>query len=421
MPTPSLRLLAGAAAALALAALPTPARAQTAPAITEPAPAAAPPPAPAPAPEPTPHWYDRLTLAAFVDTYASLNANAPKPSSNLLRAYDGNTGFSLHWAGIDASLAAGPVGATIGLRFGPSAPIYAGADASVGLTYVKQAFATWKPLDKLTLDFGKCDQPFGSEVADSQLNPNYTRSALYWYAQPLFFTGLRADYAFSDGVDLKVFAVNGWNVSVDQNRGKSFGAQLTLKPFEGLLAAVGFLSGPEQPDTIRCGDGTTFDAATASCIPATTPTSSGTYVVSGADSRYRHLVDLVVDATVASGVRLLFNADYGTEQLVDGRETFYGANAVLGVTLSDVWSIALRGDAFRDQRGTMMGTGRRTTMIDGTFTVGAAPTKNLLFKLDLRLDHVTVDGAPEGVFPRGNGSLGPYQPTATLGIVATTN
>ena len=96
-----------------------------------PAPAAAAPVAPAAAPAPpaappAPKWYDKIKVDGFVDTYASANFNFPKPQTGIngLRAFDVTNGAALHWAGLNASFAPEPVGATIALRFGPGANIY---------------------------------------------------------------------------------------------------------------------------------------------------------------------------------------------------------------------------------------------------------------------------------------------------------
>src|SRR5262249_32685498 len=101
--------------------------------------------------------------------------------------------------------------------FGPAAEILAGDDANHGLSFVKQAFATWRPLGAegaLSVDFGKFDGIYGYEVADSQKNVNYTRGLLYTI-QPAFHTGLRASYAFTDVVSGTLFVANGWDRSVD--------------------------------------------------------------------------------------------------------------------------------------------------------------------------------------------------------------
>lgn len=251
--------------------------------------------APATAPTVTQSVLDKISADAFADTYGSINYNFPKPQGPLalspsgiavggndFRAFDTAEGFSINWIGVNATYAADPIGGTVSLRMGPSAVRYnAGPDDVNGLQFVKQAYATWKPVGKLTLDLGKWDQPYGSEVADSQLNIDYTRSLLFWYAQPLFFTGLRVDYAPSDAVDLKVFAANGWNNSIDNNRGKSFGAQIVLKPVDQIVFYVGDVVGPEQADF-------------AVVVPGGTTTAVGSDVA-GANSHLRNLADLVID------------------------------------------------------------------------------------------------------------------------------
>ncbi len=244
----------------------TPPAAPSASALAEPPPATPPAGAtgaPAPA-SPLAPILDKVSADAFVDGYFSFNSNAPKPAANSslygpstnnmglpasaggfyaasggnsYRAFDTAQGFALNWVGLNASYAADPIGGTVSLRMGPGATIYhAGtSDETAGLQFVKQAYVTWKPADKVTLDFGKWDQPFGSEVADSQLNMNYTRSVLFWYAQPLWFTGLRADYALSDSFDAKIFMANGWNETLKLNRSYSFrsagrSASLRMRP-----------------------------------------------------------------------------------------------------------------------------------------------------------------------------------------------
>jgi hypothetical protein len=374
-------------------------------------PVVAPPPE-APA-NTVPSWLALVKLEAFVDAYASINYNFPKPESgkNLFRAFDDTNGFALHWVGVNASVLPDPVGGSISLRFGRGALLYNGTDATAGLVNVKQAFASWKPLgkaSKLTLDFGKFDQPYGSELADSQLNVNYTRSFLYWLAQPLFFTGLRADYAFSDAVDLKVVAVNGWNGSIDVNRGKSFGAQLNVKPIDTLLVALGYLVGPEQSD---------YDPGAAAVGGAPARPASH---VPGASSRLRQLVDVVVDLAVTPELRALFNANYGRETLPIITAEWYGANLALRYAFASALSVAVRGEWYRDADGFTTSTGQPTTLLGGTLTLGFNPTPNLIVKLEQRAD-VASTRDDTALFPRSAVDAAKTQVTTTLGLVATTN
>jgi hypothetical protein len=372
------------------------------------------PPAPLPNAPPEAKWYENLKLGAFADAYYAYNFNQPHPEAylglaggNYLRAYDLHQGFSLHWAGVDAVYAYQSVGATVGLRFGPSTVVYNPYDAVFGAEFIKQAYASWKPLGiegPLTLDFGKYDQPFGSEVADSQLNLNYTRSLLYWLAQPLHFTGLRIDYAVAPWFDVKLFVVNGWNRVADNNAMKDLGAQVMLKPMDQATFYLGYMLGAEQPDT-------TVEPPLA---PGDSPTITRD---SSANQRFRHLVDFVADINPTPNLRLLLNADYGTEELTDGvTATWYGANLAIGIKPVDEFLIAPRGEVYLDDSFTF-GAGVKRTLYSGTLTLGYLPLPNLIIKLDGRGDF-----ADDALFPSTTpGHVNQQQLTVTLGMVATTN
>ena len=411
--------------AAAVAVAPAPPPPPVAPAANPPPPAAEPTVAPLTSPAPgagkpaepaTAKWYDGVAIEAFVDGFASINYNFPKPQSptggfggNQLRAFDTAQGFALHWVGLNASVAPEPVGGTVSLRLGPSAGIYNGSDSAYGLQFVKQAFASWKPggaQSSVTLDFGKYDQPFGSEVADTQLNLNYSRSGLYWYAQPLFFTGLRLDWAVTDMIDLKLFAANGWNNSVDTNRGKSFGAQINVKPTAETLIAVGYMGGPEQADAAVGND------------------ASGASVVTDTDAggNLKHLVDVVFDATIAEKFRILLNGDYGAETLpVVGGVSWYGVNLGLKYQFDDAWGLALRGEYYGDPDGYTTATGKKgTKLVDGTLTASYSPSNHLLLRLEQRLDYLTSDGDTARFQTKLTGTSH-TQMTTMLGVVVKTN
>jgi hypothetical protein len=421
----------------------TPPAASSAPPVTAPAPAetaapaapvAAPPPVATSAPSsaavapatPSPSVLDKVTADAFVDVYGAINYNFPKlqgpvvvsatgatTGATAFRAFDTADGFSINWIGLNAAYAADPIGGTIGLRLGPATGRYnSGAypltsDNANGLQFVKQAYVTWKPADKVTLDFGKWDEPFGSEVADSQLNIDYTRSLLFWYAQPLFFTGLRFDYAPVDAFDLKLFAANGWNNTIDNNAGKTFGAQVTIKAGSLLTLYLGDALGPEQTD---------FGISTSSTGSATVSD------VSGADSHLRNLADLVVDFDPTSNLRFLLNADYLSEASVlnpisGAPETggLYGVNLAIRYAATDSFSAAIRGEIVKDDHGDFLGTGQATTMESGTLTLAYTFGSHLTFMLDGR-----IDAADSAVFPQNTSDTSKTQFTTTLGVIAST-
>jgi len=377
-----------------------------APAPAAAAPAAAPPATPAAAPG---NWYDKFAVDAFVDAYATINGNGPKPQQpvpitggpggNSFRAFDVAEGFALNWIGVNASYTADKIGGTIGLRVGPGASIYNNpADNAVGLNIVKQAYATWKPVDKLTLDLGKWDQPFGSEVADSQMNMNYSRTFLFWYMQPLFFSGLRVDYAASDAFDIKVFAANGWNETLDINRGKTFGGQIFLKPADQAMFYIGYVGGPENADTAI--------------------TANGPVDVPDANDHWRHMVDFVADISPIPALRFLLNLDYRTESNLPGHtESVYGGNLVIRYNFTDAFNAALRGEWYHDEHADTLGIagGPSTDLEDGTLTLTYGIGTHLAFMLDNRLDV-----ANQSIFQKGTTETSKTQWTTELGVIAST-
>jgi Putative beta-barrel porin-2, OmpL-like. bbp2 len=456
---------------------PPPTLAPAPPALTPPPPAPAPQPPPpqaepprltlAPSTEPplAPHpfdeglepagsdaaWYDAFDFRFFVDGYFALNYRFPKPQvdpgTDRVRAYDNAQGFALGWAGMDLSRAPDPVGGTLSLRFGPSADRYnsscfgassAACDAAHGLTNVKQAFASWKPAgadSAVTIDFGKFDTIYGAEVADSQDNINYTRGVLYWLGQPLFHTGLRVSADISH-FTLRALAVNGWNNTLDNNSMKTFGVQVVahVPRADGnrdlLAVSAGYLFGPERDDTlpVSCAVGQAFNPASASGCSVTTNTAAqrtGTLDRSSSNSKgFRHFLDLVVTSDPIDALHLVANADFGTEQVrVQPDSTlFTGAQwwgAMLGARfgVSELFGIGARGEYYHDDDGlTTNLPGYTIDIVTGTVTLDFAPMKELLIRLDNRLDWSNKE-----IFQKGIRDSTGTIVTSTLGVVATTN
>jgi hypothetical protein len=423
------------------------AAAQDPPAQPPPAPPPAPEPAPAPAPAPTTAptpppaaqtaapaqekpkaWHELIELGAFVDTYFALNWRFPRPNqnANLYHPYTQSSGFGMAWVGLDASVAPDPVGGTLQLRFGPGVPNLALGDFSLpgGIGFVQNGYASWKPGGKegsLTLIAGKFDTIYGAEVAQSQLNINYSRGLLYNLAQPFFHTGLRADWAINDVFTFKAMAVNGWNNTLDNNRGKSLGLQVAAAPSEKISFSLGYMTGPEQADTIQCGAGTTVDIVAGACVDSA-GANADTYNVPGANERFRHLFDVVADYRPTDALRFVFNADFVTEsRLVDPNNLttknakWYGASLLARYQLSKVFAVGGRGEIVRDLDG-LITVPAVETLYTGTLTLEAAPTKYILIRLDNR-----VDAADSAVFPAKIGVTDKTQWTTILGVVAKTN
>jgi hypothetical protein len=446
---------------------PEPATAPAAPAIPAPSPEPAPAePAPTPLPEPMLRgvapdiealpWYDAIEFRGFVDGYLSLNWRFPKPqggANSVTRAYDTSNGFALSWAGIDATYPAEPVGGTLSLRFGPTAERIAGGcisgtcDAAVGLSNVKQAFASWRPWSAVQLDFGKFDTIYGAEVAESQDNLNYTRGIVYWFTQPLFHTGLRVSAELTEALTLRALLVNGTNNTIDNNVGKDLGLQLALNvPRSGdggtlLAASLGYLVGPEQDDLafVECDPATQYfdPAAPSGCAEGNGGATSG--VVDRASSNtegLRHLIDLVATFTPIDPLTLQLNFDLDIERVRDAADagrfiqhTWWGVMLGARYAFVDEFAVAVRGEYLDDPDAYGTGiaklypplteTDKPVTdmkMVTGTLTLDYRPADYLILRLDNR-----IDWASKEIFPVSVRELAGGMMTSTLGVVVTTH
>ncbi|MFT3925328.1 MAG: outer membrane beta-barrel protein [Myxococcales bacterium] len=213
-------------------------------------------------------WTDNFTLGAYVDAYGALRSdsnrrrlpvvdgskvygsnvpngtNAGPQVTNGWDAYVQNSGFTLASAGLDAAYSGEKFGATISLRFGPSVNrFYAQDQSPFGIENILQAYATWKPFSKLTLDMGQFYTIYGAEVFESWRNMNYSRGALYYSMQPFWHTGLRANLAVTDKLAINALLVNGVNTAYEGNKSPSLGLQVVATPTDELFFAVGWLGG----------------------------------------------------------------------------------------------------------------------------------------------------------------------------------
>jgi hypothetical protein len=433
----------------------------TEPAAPAPAPAAPEPERPAltPLAEPALHpvppevddiaWWEAIEFRAFVDAYLNVNYNFPKPQGGtnaVTHPYDPNNGFSLSWVGLDATYPAEPVGGTIALRFGPSADRIASScfegtcDSDVGLTNVKQAYASLRPGGAgsvIALDFGKFDTPFGAEVAESQDNINYTRGVVYWYLQPLFHTGLRVTADITEELALTGLLVNGYNNTVDNNLGKDLGLKLAYtaprSDHGGPLfsASVGYLAGPEREDftTKTCGADQHFDpdvdGGCAAGAPSDGQSQSG--VLDRPSTNFeglRHLVDVVLSFTPDDALTLLVNGDLGAERVRDTvqedrfvQHVYWGAMLGARYAFHEKFAVAARAEYLNDKDGFATGfLGNDIELVTGTLTLEARPADFLIVRLDGRMDYSTRE-----IFQKSVRDATGTLPTTTLGIVATTD
>jgi hypothetical protein len=417
--------------------------------VPAPAPEAAPAAETATGPDAAPGgkaWYDALNFQAFVDAYASVNYNFPKPQTgtNSFRGYDSSNGFSVAWVGLNVGYDPDPVGGQLSLRFGPATEAHHGClvgtcDNEIGAQFIKQAFVSWRPGGAdapLTLDFGKFDTIVGAEVAESWVNMNYTRGTLFWIGQPFFHTGLRATYQAHEMVTLKALAVNGWNNTVDNNAGKTFGLQVGVTPTDQLALYLGWIGGPEQGDTttITCEDDTAYDPESGTCVASPGTTGGDNLVDQGGANDFeawKHIIDFVATFQATEALSLVLNGDYvlqgtrgpdGSGGVSVEDQAYYAVMLGAKYQLSPVWAVAARGEYFGDPDALAFDVGEDFALATATLTIEAKPTDNLILRLDTRGDFaLDGEGGNKDIFPKDVRDSSSSQITSTLGVVVVTN
>lgn len=188
----------------------------------------------------------------------------------------------------------------------------------------------------LRFDYGKMGTFIGAEVLEAKDNPNYSRSFLFSYAEPLTHTGLKMSYPVADAVSLALFAVNGWDNATDNNKAKSYGVSLGLTPAEVFSASVNYLTGPEQMDN---------------------------------SSNARSLLDVVATIKPVKPLAIILNYDDGKEEkAVAGEDVKWsGLSGIVKYDITEKYAVAVRGEYFKDTDGYRTGTVQKLKEATVTF------------------------------------------------------
>ena len=155
------------------------------------------------------------------------------------------------------SFTAGKVGVSL---FKPVGDAYLFAQLTTALdgsgeaaTEIDNLLVSWTPrtANRWTVAFGRFDSPIGFERDDEPLNLIPTNSFNFTYARPGKLTGVQLHYTASPRLDVWAVAANGWDVAVDNNRGKTALARAQFIPIPWVTVGVTGVYGPEQASTDR--------------------------------------------------------------------------------------------------------------------------------------------------------------------------
>jgi hypothetical protein len=275
-----------------------------------------------------------LGLSIYLQGSYNYNFNSPDSGLNDLRIFDQKANsFMLDLAEIvfQKDPPTGGLGFKLKISAGETAKYIhslglasSNADFPFDLTEAYVSYVA--PLGKgIRLDFGKMATFIGAEVIEARDNPNYSRSFLFNYAEPLTHTGFKVGYNFTDSLNTAVFAVNGWDNSSDNNKDKSYGVSIGFAPADQFSGSINMITGPEQASN---------------------------------NSSYRSLVDVVATIKPIKPLSFILNGDLGYEEKAvnNVNASWHGISAIVKYDITDMHAIALRGEYFNDRQGARTGT-----------------------------------------------------------------
>jgi hypothetical protein len=215
----------------------------------------------------------------------------------------------------------------------------------------------------LRFDAGKFVTHIGGETIETVKNWNYSHSFFYTYAIPFQDTGLHISYPWSDTFYTDFYVLNGWNVTVDNNKGKTLGPAIGWIPVPWMSIYTNYLGGPEQ-----------------------TGISS---------SNLRHLWDTQIFLGPFEGWNFMVNYDLGHENdaLNAGTEDvgWSGLTGYARYAVNDWFEPSVRLEYYKDNDG--FTTGMDQSLWGLTFTlntklgVGKSTGSLVLFRPEIRWDH----------------------------------
>lgn len=331
-----------------------------------------------------------VKVRGWIDSYFEGNFNGPKRSTvnanqalSVIKSRDltieGRT-FDVHDISFSLSLAelevekvpeVGGVGFKFDLAFGDTQDIIvdtikaASGSQSVSdfdRTFQHASISYVAPIGKgLRFDFGKFVTHIGGETIETIKNHNYSHAFFYTYAIPFQDSGLRVHYDWTDTFYTELYILNGWNVTSDNNDGKTFGPSIGWAPSPKFSAYLNYLVGNEQ---------------------------TGNNKFSG---NLRHLFDAQVNFAPTERLNFHFNFDYAFEDDALGGTRgaqWGGVTGWIRYRLTDAFEPSFRVEWYRDDDGFTTGVGQSLVGLTLTlgYKIGIGKLANILLRPEYRVD-----------------------------------
>jgi hypothetical protein len=184
-------------------------------------------------------------------------------------------------------------------------------------------------------------------------------------------------YALSDKVSVMGLVVNGWNDVVENNSGKTLGAQITVKPTGSLSIVQNYMTGPEQPHS---------------------------------NDHWRQLSDSIVTYTVSPALSVMANYDYGHDEIAGVAGHWQGIAGYAKVQANKWIAFSPRLEYYDDAAGLTTGAIQKLKEVTGTVELKATDT--LLCRIEYRTDF-----SNQAVFQNSDGALKKNQTSIGVGVL----
>lgn len=340
---------------------------------------------PAPAPPEEPHgFFSGTQVGGLVDVYYDYFSTKPEGDA-LYRNFDTRHN-ALRFSMAQLWIAKAPTanqraGYKVKLNFGHAATMINAYEPSRtdALENFEEGFVSYlAPIGKgLQFDVGKFVTQHGAEVIEAKDNWNYSRSLLFALAIPYYHTGVRATYTLNDKVSVMGAVVNGWNDFKDNNGGKTFGAQIALKPVPAVSIVQNYMTGPEQAHD---------------------------------NGNWRQLSDTIVTYTVNPALSLMANYDYGHDTIAGISDHWQGIAGYAKFQANKWIALSPRFEVYGDPSG--LTTGAPQTLKELTGTVEVKAIENLLCRVEYRTDF-----SDQSVFTNRSGESKKSQTSIGFGVL----
>jgi hypothetical protein len=349
-----------------------------------------------------------VELHAYASSSYSFNIDqptqrAPNSATNVNRVYDTDHNsfkFDVGELVIQKDTPnPGDVGFRTDLTYGFSEPEVNQSAADTGDTQshqfdVQQGFVSYNaPIGSgLQLDFGKFGTHIGAEVMSGYdgWNYNLSRSWLFSFG-PFTHTGVRAAYTINNMISVLGMVANGWDNTVENNDGKSVGAQIAITPNDSVSLFLNWVSGPET-----IGNQPSFS------------------------NDVTNLFDFVLDVNLTDNTLAQINLAYGIQANgaagTRGDAEWWGMSTILRHDYNKWFSINLRGQVFVDQDGTRATTAATLPTGQGQelWAVSVTPEVRINQNLVVRAEYRHDQSNQNAFFGNGAGDTQKTQDTVAL-------